>query len=335
MKKFVVTGGGGFVGKALCKALKKQGHQVTAIARGDYPDLLQMGVLLVNVDLSHHPEKLIAVFQGAEAVFHTAAKVSLWGEDYEDFYRHNVLPTQNVLAACRPAGVKKLIFNCSTSVVFDGSNLLNADESTPYPKEYRSLYAKTKALAEQMVLAANSADLYTLSLRFPVIWGPGDKHTIPSILKKTKSGCVFQIGNWQNRHDLIYIDDCVQANLKACDALSHNPSARGKAYFITQGRPVHLWAFINKVLEFHKTPPIKIHLPVPIAMGMAACMEWISKCLPSHPEPLLYRYLVSSLAAEQFFNIGAARQILGYEPIYVLNESCSNFSSLMNANPDL
>ncbi len=321
--KFIVTGGGGFVGKALCQKLKSEGHQVVAIARGEHQDLLRMGVDLVRADLSQDP--LAHIFKGAEAVFHTAAKVGVWGE-YRDFYRHNVIATKNVLAACRSCGVNKLIFTSSPSVVHDGTNLRNIDETYPYPRQYLAHYPKTKALAEQAVLAANSPDLFTLSLRPHLIWGPGDRHLIPAIVKKGEAGRLFCIGRGENRVDVCYIDDCVQAHLKGYRALN-NPAVRGRAYFISQGDPINWWDFVNKILAIHHLPPVKKRLPYPIAMGLATLMEWISKCLPGHPEPLLNRFLASELATDHYFNIGAARQWLGYEPAYTIAEALSHYNS--------
>ena len=106
-KRYLVTGGGGFVGKALCKELRRQGHEVVSLSRGNYPDLEAAGVLTKQVDIGSDVERWSSLFNGIDGVFHTAAKVDMWG-DYESFYNTNVLGTRNVLTACRRAGVKNL-----------------------------------------------------------------------------------------------------------------------------------------------------------------------------------------------------------------------------------
>ena len=255
MSKYLVSGGGGFVGKAICQALRELNHEVISVARGDYPELLEAGINHIRLDLSRDKEKLIEITKGVEAVFHVAAKVDMWGR-YEDFYAANVIATRNVIAACRASKVNKLIFTSSPSVIADGSDLLAIDESYPYPKKYMAFYPQTKAQAEREVLGANDdRRLMTVALRPHLIWGKGDTNLIPTILEKARAGKLMQVGKGENLTDLTYIEDCVQAHLCALKALDENPSARGKVYFISQGDPQNMWTWINQILELHEGRP--------------------------------------------------------------------------------
>ena len=83
-KRYVVTGGGGFVGKALCKELARQGHYVLSLSRGKYPDLEAAGIHTKQVDIGSSVDTWVGLFEGIDGVFHTAAKVDMWG-DYSDF----------------------------------------------------------------------------------------------------------------------------------------------------------------------------------------------------------------------------------------------------------
>lgn len=190
-KTYVVTGGGGFVGHALCRALRREGHAVIALARGSYPELTALGVRSVRVDIGKERDAAGAtwweLFQGVAGVFHTAAKVDMWGR-YEDFFATNVQGTRNVIAACQRAGVPSLVFTSSPSVVHDGSDLRGVDESYPYPQHFDAFYPQTKAHAEREVCAASGVQgVHTVSLRPHLIWGPEDTNLIPTVVARARA----------------------------------------------------------------------------------------------------------------------------------------------------
>jgi NAD(P)-dependent dehydrogenase (short-subunit alcohol dehydrogenase family) len=102
--KIVVTGGGGFLGQALCRGLVARGHEVISYNRGHYPELQALGVAQVRGDLTD-AQALHHAVAGAEAVFHNAAKAGAWGS-YDSYYQPNVAGTENVVVIVRvaPAG---------------------------------------------------------------------------------------------------------------------------------------------------------------------------------------------------------------------------------------
>src|SRR5207237_10072218 len=110
------------------------------------------------------------------------------------YHRHNVQGTRNVIAACRAAGSRRIIYTSSPSVVLNGRDLEGVDESAPYSRRFEAAYPKTKALAEQSVLQANSPELATISLRPHLIWGPGDNNLLPRIIARARSGRLRRIG---------------------------------------------------------------------------------------------------------------------------------------------
>ncbi len=320
-KKYIVTGGGGFVGKAICLALRKEGHEVIAIARNSYPELESAGVGVIQADISIKREFYSYVFSGADGVFHVASKVDMWGR-YEDFFRTNVLGTRNIIQACREQGVRKLVYTSTPSVVAGSSDLENIDESYPYPEEYKAFYPKTKSLAEKEVLAAGrSRDLFALSLRPHLIFGLGDRNFVPTILRRAKEGRLMQVGKGENLVDFTYIEDCVQAHLCAMQALDENPACRGKAYFISQGDKVGLWWWIGEVLKRNGLPPLKRRVPKGVAYSLAWLCELFTSILPYHPEPLLTRFLVSEMSTHHYFNIKAAKRDLRFNPSCTVKEA--------------
>ena len=123
--KCVVTGGGGFVGSALCSALVREGHSVVAIGRREAPALKALGVQTVQHDLATTPEALATLCADAAVVFHTAAHVAMWGR-YEEFLRGNILATRHCIAACRAARVPVLIYTNVKRGVTPDINALSA-----------------------------------------------------------------------------------------------------------------------------------------------------------------------------------------------------------------
>jgi nucleoside-diphosphate-sugar epimerase len=153
----LVTGGGGFLGKAIATRLRSSGYDVRSLARGDYPELATLGIECVRGDVADSAAVLTAA-RDCDLVFHVAAKAGVWG-GYESYHLANVVGTENVLAACREQQIPKLIYTSSPSVVFNGKDEAGIDESAPYPHDYLTHYPKTKAIAERAVLTANGERL--------------------------------------------------------------------------------------------------------------------------------------------------------------------------------
>ncbi len=321
-RRYIVTGGGGFVGKALATALKHAGHEVLSLSRSRYPELANLGIASAQVDLGSDDTSWWGLFDGVDGVFHTAAKVDMWGR-YDDFFRTNVKGTRNIIKACKRAGVRNLVFTSSPSVVHDGSPLCGIDESYPYPRQFDAFYPQTKAQAEQEVLAGDEEGvLRTTALRPHLIWGPGDTNLLPTILERARRGRLTRIGDGQNLIDLTYIDDCVTAHLLAMKALEQTPDrVGGKSYFISQGDPVKMWSWIDDVLIANGLEPVTKALGARTAMILASVVEGACRVLlllGIETKPLLTRFLVSEMCTSHYFDISRARNDLGYVPSHTV-----------------
>ena len=167
----LVTGGGGFLGGEIVRMLLERGESVRSFSRAAYPELAALGVACVQGDLAEAQDVLRAT-DGVRAVFHVAAKAGVSGTE-QAYEAANVVGTQNVIEACRAHGVERLVYTSTPSVVHGGGDVEGVDESEPYPLEFSGPYPRTKAIAEQMVLAANDEHLATVSIRPHLIWGPG------------------------------------------------------------------------------------------------------------------------------------------------------------------
>jgi nucleoside-diphosphate-sugar epimerase len=316
--KVLVTGGGGFLGGGIVRALLQRGDSVRSFSRNNYPELAQLGVDLFRGDLGD-PEAVDFAVRGCDVVFHVAAKVGIAGP-YEEFYRSNVLGTHHVLGACRNHKVRRLVYTSSPSVIFDGTDMEAVNESAPYPNHYEAHYPKTKALAEQEVLRANSPDLATVVLRPHLIWGPGDTHLVPRILTRGKRGTLWRVGKKPKLVDTVYIDDAVAAHLQAADLLSPGSPIAGKVYFITQGDPRPLWDMINAILQAGAVGPVNRSISPKLALAVGWILEKLHEVLSLKSEPRLTPFVAKELSTAHWFDIGAARRDLGYQPKVTMEE---------------
>jgi nucleoside-diphosphate-sugar epimerase len=310
--KALVTGGGGFLGQAIVRGLLKQGAEVRSFSRQEHAELRALGVEQASGDLADAAAVSAAV-QGCDAVFHVAARPGIWG-GYAEYHRTNVTGTGNVIAACRRHAVQRLVYTSSPSVVFDGRDMEGVDESVPYPAHYEAHYPRTKALAEQAVLAANDAELATVSLRPHLIWGPGDSHLLPRLVARARAGQLRRIGSRPNLIDTIHVDNAAEAHLLAAERLRPGSVIAGKVYFISQGEPMPMWDMVNRLLHAAGAPPVAGAVPVWLAMWLARGFEAAHRLMNNPDEPRLTRFVVRELSTAHWFDITAARRDLGYAP---------------------
>lgn len=316
--KALVTGGGGFLGAVIVRMLRERGDQVRSFSRGAHPELGGLGVEQVRGDLSQ-PRLLKEAAEGCDIVFHVAAKAGIWGS-YEEFYDANVSGTINVLDACRANNISRLVYTGSPSVIFDGRDVEGGDEALPYPARYHAHYPRTKALAEQLVLDADSSDLATVSLRPHLIWGPGDNHLVPRIIAKGRAGKLRRIGKRPCLVDTVYVDNAAQAHLLAADRLLPGSGIAGKAYFISNGEPLPLWEMVNRILAAAGLPPETRSVPPGLAYAAGAVCEGLWSLLRLSGEPPMTRFVAKELATAHWFKIDAARRDLGYQPQVSIDE---------------
>jgi nucleoside-diphosphate-sugar epimerase len=330
--KALVTGGGGFLGRAIGERLIARGDSVRSLARGDYPELRALGIESIRGDLAD-PEAVLRAVDGCEVVFHVAAKAGIWGP-YQEYERCNVEGTRHVIAACRARGVRRLVYTSSPSVVFDGRDMEGVNESVPYARHFESPYPQTKALAERMVLEADCDELATTALRPHLIWGPGDNHLIPRLIARARAGRLRRIGRKDHLVDSIYIDNAAEAHLLAADALGTGPGSpvHGKAYFVSQGEPWPLWDLINGILAAAGLPPVTRSVPRGAALLAGSLLERGYLILRRTDEPPMTRFLANQLSTAHWFDIRAARRDFGYRPTVSIKEGLRRLERAFQAD---
>jgi len=329
--KALVTGGGGFLGGAIVRALVARGDSVRSFSRASYPALTALGVEQIGGDLGDSAA-VSAAAKGCDIIFHVAAKPGVWGP-YEAYYRANVVGTENVLTACRAQGISRLVYTSSPSVVFNGSDMEGVDETAPYPEHFEAPYPQTKAIAEQQVLAANGPGLATVALRPHLIWGPEDNHLVPRIIHRGRAGQLRRIGQRPCLVDHIYIDNAADAHLQAADRLARGSAVAGKAYFISNGEPIPLWEMVNRILAAAGVPPVERSISPKLAYAAGALLEKVYGTLKLRGEPRMTRFLARELSTAHWFDISAARRDFDYDPRVSTAEGLLRLQSWLQSHP--
>ena len=355
-----ITGASGFIGGKLAERLLAAGRPVRVLARRPLPQLAERGAVVIAGDL-HDAAALRRGAEGAGTVFHVAGRVGVWGPP-ADFFRVNVEGTRQVLAACRAAGVPRLVYTSSPSVVYSGGDLAGVDESAPLCTAAPCAYPTSKAAAEREVCAAHSASLATVALRPHLVWGPGDQNLVPRILALAKRGRLKIVGAGRNLVDLTHIDNVVDAHLQAevalqnpcllskgsapADALepddhpgliskgrSRPAGVGGRAYFITNGEPVVLWDWVNELLRGLGMAEITGRVSLGAAYRAGAVLEFLWRALPLRGEPPMTRFVAKELATHHWFRIDAARRDLGYVPRVSMSGGTAALIALYREHP--
>lgn len=329
--KILVTGGGGFLGQAICRLLAARGYEVASFNRGHYPALDALGVEQIRGDLAD-AEAVRRACEGRDAVFHNAAKAGGWGP-YEDYHRANVLGTRNVLDACRAHGIAKLVHTSTPSVTHRATHPVEGgnEADTPYGSGFKAAYPETKAIAEKAVLAANDATLATVALRPRLIWGPGDNQLLPRLAARARAGRLRFVGGGHNLVDTTFIDNAAQAHVDAFDHLWPGSACAGKPYFISNGEPRPLREIVNALLCAAGAPQVHGSIPFGVAYAAGAAMEALWRVLPLKGEPPMTRFLAEQLATPHWYDISAARRDFGYVPRVDIDEGLQRLGAWCRA----
>ncbi len=304
-----VTGGSGFVGGRLVDRLVGEGTVVRALARSDASAAVvaERGAEPVRGDLSD-ADSLEAGAAGAEVAFHLAAHLGEWGA-WEEFERFNVDGTENALAGCASAGVRRFVHCGTEAALMAGDPLVGVDEQAPLRPDSPAPYSATKARAELAVRRANRADFETVTVRPRFVWGRGDTTLLPAMVAAVEQGKWAWVGGGGNVTDTAHVDNVVEGLLLAAEK-----GRAGEAYFVTDDEPVVFREFVSAMLETQGVEPPGRNLPGWTAMPLAWVSEAAWKALPLRGEPPMTRFRAWILTQECTIDISKAKRELGYAP---------------------
>lgn len=262
----LVTGGAGFIGSALVKALLKRGDSVVVLdnlltgAVANVPDEAEF----VLGDVCD-PAAVAAVCEGVDTIFHQAAVGSVPRslEDPETTERTNVLGTLTVLRAAEAHGVRRLVYASSSSVYGESTTPVNREDA---PTDPASPYAVSKLAAEQYCRVwARLKGLSTVSLRYFNVFGPGQSErsryaavfpAFASALLEYRPPEIHWDG--QQSRDFTYVDDVVRANVLAAEA---SDEASGKVFNVGGGQPRPVYTVLSAMARVLDTWIEPVWLP--------------------------------------------------------------------------
>ena len=336
-KRILITGGQGFVGRALVDRFADLGHEVTCADMNDKP--FRDDVRFVKLDIRDKPA-VEAALSGMDSVIHNASLVHTKHNRVEDVWAVNLGGTENILEACATHHIPRLVYISSASAVYEGGDIENGDESLPYSSISQAPYADSKIAAEKKALAFNgTGGTYTCAIRPHVIFGAGDNRFIPAILDKAKAGKLNRaVGNRDKLSDFTYISNLVDAVVAAEGKLGPASPAAGEAYFITNGEPIAFFDFIEKLILELGYPPITGKVPFWLAYGVAAAAEALDtlKGGTLNAENGLTRFSVRYMVTHHYFNIAKAKRDLGWTPRVSLAEGIKlTVNELVKRQPSL
>ncbi|OAA64862.1 C-3 sterol dehydrogenase/C-4 decarboxylase family protein [Cordyceps fumosorosea ARSEF 2679] len=343
--KVLVVGGNGFLGHHIVNQALDDWHCRHVVSvdlrcdRHRRPDATYH-----ECDITDGP-KLAALFESLrpDVVIHTASPVASDNAVHRELFRRvNVDGTASVVAACRAARVKALVYTSSASVVSDfQSDLRNADERWPVIRgaQQPEYYSETKAAAEELVTAANRVGqdgklgtLLTTSIRPAGIFGEGDVQALAGLLGAYRTGkSRVQLGDNDNIFDFTYVGNVAHAHLLAARLLLATAAAGttpldhervdGETFFVTNDEPVYFWDFARSVWRAAGNPDgtegvWRIPRDLSLLLGMAS--EIFSSITRRKPTFTKQRAVLSTMT--RYYNIAKARSVLGYEPQWSLQE---------------
>jgi 3beta-hydroxy-delta5-steroid dehydrogenase/steroid delta-isomerase len=317
----LVTGAAGFLGSHLVQALLDEGYSVRAVIRNTPLELDHPKLEVVRGEVED-ADRMLEVCEGVNTVFHTAAHLALLGgAAASDAYRQaaydaNVGGVENLIRACVARGVSRFVHTSSIDVCFNSEENIDMDEHTPYATNMSCLYTETKIEGEKLVLAANARDgLLTTSLRPDGIYGPGNNVMMDGLFEQvTKGRLVATIGFPGALHDHIYIDSLVGAEILIAKHLVPGGPVCGKAYFVTDNHPMHLFEFMRPLIEGlgYKMP--RLNIPYRPLIAFLRLWQFLHFRI-GLPAPLFGPHEIRKLAISHRATSAAATRDFGYQPL--------------------
>ena len=321
-----VTGGSGFIGGHLIERLVREGHGVSALARSSQSaaTVERRGARAVSGDLDTIEASHLA---GCEAVIHCAARAEDWGSR-QQFFSANVEGTRRLLAAARAAGARRFVHVGTEAALFTGGDLAGVDESIPLPppEAHRFLYPESKAEAERLVVAANSAELRTVVIRPRLVWGPGDTSVMGTVREMAEQGGFWWLDQGRHTTSTCHVDNLGEALLLALER-----GEPGRAYFVTDGQDQTMRTFLTALMETQGVRLPERSLPGWLGRAMAWAIEGVWGAVGRAGRPPITRFAISMMSATVTVRDAAARRDLGYRPIRTVAEGMAELRAAHEA----
>ncbi|KAJ5294342.1 hypothetical protein N7508_009163 [Penicillium antarcticum] len=340
--KVLVSGGTGFVGSAIVRALAQKYPDVAIIVIDQSPPrpqhVLPDNISCIQLDITSS-EAVINAFRATKpnVVVHTGGLIPGLAERFgrqleQKTWKTNFEGTQNMLSAAQQTGVIAFVYTSTCCVVTDDTSNPHPNITEEWPSAVRStIYGESKAAAEALVLNASSSKLATCALRPSVLCGPGDCQLLPPIHACiSKYETPFLIGDGLNLWDITHVSNVADAHILAIENLVSTRTAAGESFFIQNNEPITfrdlclaIWA------HFGHIPPIELRIPESLAHFAGLACETVTRVMGTRTT--LSRGTVRDACAIRYASGEKAKEILGYEARMGIEEgirlSCEDYAS--------
>lgn len=325
--KVVVTGASGFLGREVSRKLINEGYDVVGWGRRKQvfdekplPKLKYESIDLLDVSAMNQSMK------GLHSIVHCAALSSVWGK-YQDFYRSNVLGTENIAKLGLEHQVERFVNVSSPSIYFEMKDRFLIKESDTLPPKPVNFYAATKRLAENVVDQGVSRGLQAITLRPQAIFGPNDPAIIPRLIRSNASSGIPLPRSKKVIFDITYVENVADACVLALKAPN---SFVGSKYNITNDEPIELRSFLQSLFLKLNMPFRERHVAYELLRGIATVLEFSHKVFLPEVEPRLTHYSLGVLNFSRTLDISAARRDLRYAPNLSIEQGVERFVEWWN-----
>lgn len=322
----LVTGASGMLGRHVATTLRDRGDRVRVLQRRS------AGLDGVEETLGSltSAEAVRRAVDGVDAVVHVAAKVSISGPE-EEFRRVNVGGTQTLIDAMRAAGVERLVNISSPSVAHLGTSIVGLDATPADPRRARGPYARTKAAAEQLAMAADAAgQLLVTSIRPHIVWGPGDTQLVGRIVDRASRGRLPLLDQGMALIDTTYITNASDAIVAALDRIEE---IHGESFVVTNGEPRTVRDVIGGFCDAAGVPRPRLRVPGSVGRLAGRLVERAWEHRPGDDEPPMTEFLAEQLSTAHWFDQRRTRERLGWTPRVSLEEGFSHLAEHFARHP--
>ena len=320
--RVLITGGTGFIGSRLALRLALRGDEVRVLGQenteaeaANNQALKGQGIEVMLTSVTDK-QNLPAALKDVDLVFHFAAAQHEANVPDQHFYDVNVEGTRNVLDAALAAGVQRFVHG-STIGIYGSAAAGEINEATPDKPD--NIYGITKLEGEQLVFSYQDK-LPVTAIRISETYGPGDRRLL-KLFKGIKTQKFFMIGDGQNIHHLIYVEDLIDGMLLAStvdEALGNKFVLAGKERLTTN----EMVATIAEVLGVSGP---RIRAPLPLFMAAATVMETTMR--PLGIQPPLHRRRMDFFKKSFYFSQEQVGRCLGFEAKHTFKEGAAQTAS--------
>jgi nucleoside-diphosphate-sugar epimerase len=308
----VVTGGTGFIGRAVVRDLRARGDEVIALVRKarTADALREGGCTVVEVDVATASvESLADAMRGADAVFHAAGsyRVGIPESEHAPMFAANVVATRSVLDGATAAGVARTIYVSTANIYGDThGRVLDETARRPEPLSYVSYYDETKYLAHVAAEERIAAGAQILIAMPCMVYGPGDHSQVGGVIRQAMAGTLPFLSAPELGGSLVHVDDAAAGIL-----LVHDRGRVGESY-ILGGEISTLREVVRRAAALAGRRPPRLTTPSWLLRAMASLGPLLGPVLGG--EPNIGEMVRASDGVTYWASSEKARRELGYAP---------------------